>query len=305
MLACAAMLWIAASVEAQEAVWLVPVAQQRASWCAPLGAGLVAEGVIVREAAADAPACDPACSVENARELGLRVAVRVRAVQRRDGELESAVLTLETVDGRAGEASIDLEARDRVASVRAAYRSAELALELGELGLLRVHSSPEGALVTIDGEAAGLAPLDRKLRARTHEVVFALSGFSSERRRQRVTRGQTTELTLQLKRIVVAAPAGTSTASPLNFILGGVLVAAAAPALVFSIATLASDGDCHKHDAIGGCVEQVHFGTRSGLLLGLGSAALLGAASLFIVQPFTVEAHAEPRGARLAIGTRF
>src|SRR5262249_21376549 len=150
---------------------------------------------------------------------------------------------------------------DLAAAVRAAYRSAELALELGEQALLRVRTTPAGALVAGGGNAGGLSPLERQLDAGAHQPSLSLHGFTSVERELRFARGQAFELEQRL--LPISATAANSAPherlSPLNWILGGVLVAGSVPLLVTSIITLASDGDCARHDASGACKDRVHF----------------------------------------------
>jgi hypothetical protein len=307
LLACALGLSTASPLQAQDAVWMPAAAEQHAAWYAKARAALEAEGVLVPEPQSDAEACSaPACAIEVARSLGLRRAVLVR-VEAGGGAAARLSITLVDPERRTGDASVDIVGGDVAAAVRAAYQHAELALDLGDRGLLRVQSTPEGALVTIDGEPAGLAPVERRLVAGPHRLALTLDGFASEQRSIELGRGRMLELHVKLARLGLApAAAGQRKPSPLNWIVGGALVLAAAPALVISLRTLASDGDCARaRDASGGCSEEVHFGARSGLLLGLGSAALAAGAYVLIAAPFTIAAQAEPRGARVAVTARF
>jgi hypothetical protein len=293
---------------AQDAVWVPAPTELRDAWYPPAAAALEAQGVLVREAQSDAEACSaPACAAKVARELGLRLAVLVRV----EGDAESAAkrvsVTLVDPERHTGDASVGIVDGDVAAAVRTAYQQAELALELGDQGLLRVQTTPEGALVSIDGEAAGLAPVERRLTAGPHRVVLSLDGFAGEQRSVELGRGRALELHAKLARLALApTPAGPRKASPLNWIVGGALVLAAAPALVVSLRTLGADGDCAgMRDANGGCPERVHFGARSAALLGLGSAALLAGAYVLIAAPFTIEARADAHGARVAVAGGF
>jgi hypothetical protein len=307
-LACALAFFAASAAHAQDAVWVPAPTEQHAAWYARARAALEAEGVLVREAGSEGDACSaPACAVGVARGLGLRRAVLMRVVSGGDGAAQRVNVTLLDLARRTGDASVEVVGGDVAAAVRTAYQGAELALELGDRGLLRVQSTPQGALVTIDGEPAGLAPVERRLVAGTHRLGLTLDGFANEERSVELARGRVLEHHAKLARLaIVAAPAGPRRPSPLNWIAGGALVLASVPALVISLRTLALDGDCaHARDANGGCSEQVHFGARSALLLGLGSAALLAGGYILIAAPFTIDAQAEPRGARVAVTARF
>jgi hypothetical protein len=201
--------------------------------------------------------------------------------------------------------------KDFAAAAREAYRLADMALTLGNDGLLRVQTVPQGAMVSLDGEPIGHAPLDRHVRPGNHDVSIALEGFAGERQSVEVTRGQLSEVNAKLLRTTAdadtdadARDTGKTKASPLNWWLGGALVLGSAPLLILPLRTLARDGDCAERNADGQCTGRVEFTTRSAVLLGAGLAALITGASIVVVQPFTVDVEASPGHALLTLRAR-
>jgi hypothetical protein len=284
---------------AQEAVWLVSPAQRAAPWYEAARALLQSEGVTVH----DADACDPlACVAEQARALGAQVALSVRV----EPAAARASVTLLTPSGTRGAASRVVERGDVAAALRDAYRGAELALELGDDGLLRVATTPEGALVWIDGRVAGAGPLARRVKPGPHAISVSQDGFATRAMRVEVARGAATDLRVRLARSAPSSRPAQRERSALNYLLGGALLLGAVPMLASSLSTLALNGECAvKRDASGRCAEVVHFGAISGVLLGAGSAALVGGVYLLVAAPFTVQAQAARGALRLTMRARF
>jgi hypothetical protein len=88
-----------------------------------------------------------------------------------------------------------------------------------------------------------------------------------------------------------------------NWVVAGGLAAAAVPALVSSLRTLANDGDIESMTDT--TVTRVDFGARSGVLLGLGIAALAGATYVAAARPLRIDVEASPDHAVLRLTHRF
>jgi hypothetical protein len=294
-----AVIYIAAPAFAQEAAWLPTAEQDLAPWRADVQTALEAEGVVVRSSA---HACESdTAALASTRVVGVQAAVCIVVAGGR------AAVRLLRSTAKIGNGSAAIRGADVPAAVIAAYHQAELALELGAAGLLRVGSIPEGALVTLDDEPIGHAPLERRVPPGSHDLALTLDGFAGERQSVEITRGRVSEVHAKLVRGAAdddATSAGPTRPSVANWIVGGVLVAASVPALVVSIGTLANDGDCRKRDASDICTERVHFGALSATLLGFGAAALIAGGSIMLTQPFTVDVDAGADHAVLRIAGR-
>lgn len=291
----------------QQSVWLVQPGQQRAPWYARVRTAVEAEGIVVSVGAPEQPVCEVAeCARELARSVGASRAVLLR-VDRDASHVERVTIELAVVEGPSGQASVEVTGGGIASATRRAYRQAELSLALGDMGMLLVTSTPVAALVSLDGEPIGHAPLQKRLSPGAHRIALSLDGFVRQERRLNVERGRASDVVVRLLRAPDAAPSATRTeTSPLNYIVGAVLVAASVPALGSAIRTLALDGDCARaRDASGACAERVHFGARSGALFALGAAALIGGCLIMLEAPFTIEAQADQHAARVGLAARF
>jgi len=194
------------------------------------------------------------------------------------GEGDHLHVWLVNAEGHAGDARVALGAGGPAAVVADAYSLARSALLLGGHGVLSIVTVPAGAAIGVDGEPAGHAPLDVHVQAGVHRITADLSGFASERERVEVEAGRTVRAELSLHRLDRAPAAALRDApgsrSLLNPILGGVLIAGAAVALLLAGDALVSGGECESDDAAGGCTERVEFGHGDAVLLGGGVLAL-------------------------------
>lgn len=288
---------LAAPAFAQEAAWLPTASQELAPWRSDVQAAFEPEGVVVRSSAHACGSDDAALSA--AHDAGVEAAVCIDV----DAGRASVRLLRSAQQIGSGTAAVS---QGIPAAVLSAYHQAQLAIDLGAQGLLRVESVPEGALVTLDDEPIGHAPLERGVAPGNHDLGLSLDGFAGERQSVEITRGHVSEVQAKLSRGEAddGAASGPTRPSVANWIVGGVLVAASVPALVLPIATLANDGDCSKRDSSGICTQRVHFGALSGTLLGLGAAALVAGGYILIAQPFTVGVDAGPNHAVLSISGR-
>ncbi len=75
-----------------------------------------------------------------------------------------------------------------------------------QAGILRVTSSPAGAMVLVDGTPIGPTPASGSVAAGTHAVTVSLSGYREETRQVSVSAGQTVTLQVVLSPVVQNRP---------------------------------------------------------------------------------------------------
>lgn len=106
-------------------------------------------------------------------------------------------------------------------------------------------------------------------------------------------------------RAALGEPRATdSEASGLNWALGALLAAGAAPLLGFAIDIAIRDGNCAT-EAGGVCVETVSFEEGHAVAIALGAALLAAGIVVVVLQPIRVQVVASPRAAGLRIEGRF
>ncbi len=179
-------------------------------------------------------------------------------------------------------------------------------------GFLMVRTRPRGARVTVDGRPIGETPVRRMVRAGQHEVrIVPPDGGEPVARRVTVRALEETSIDLRLGETgdedapaASQAPARAEP-SPLNWLVGGGLVLAGVVALVSPLQTLATDGQCVDELENVGCLERVQFGLQSGILMGLGLAALTAAVIVDLVAPIRVAVQAGPARAGVLLEGRF
>jgi hypothetical protein len=122
------------------------------------------------------------CLARAARELDVAFLV-VGSIDENDKTYD---ITLELVNGRSGAPIATNRERCEICGVEEAGEKVGLAASIlgARLEALArtpahfvIRSHPNGARVTIDGEAAGRTPLDRELPAGTHKLALTASGY--------------------------------------------------------------------------------------------------------------------------------
>ncbi|MBX7082137.1 MAG: PEGA domain-containing protein [Nannocystaceae bacterium] len=223
------------------------------------------------------PGCDRDCRVRAAASADARWIVAATVTARgRDFELALALL-----DGRDGRELAATTATCEVCAVAEvgdmlADRAAVLGAKLDALATapprLRFVSRPEGAMIWIDGERVGAAPLERTLDAGRHRAKAVLEGHLPLELQFDAVAGTEEAVTLTLSplppRSRALRPAGAATLA-----IGVALAAAGVPLLVLhgrpfhgrcTGADVDDDGDC-----------RFRYDTRTG---GAIAVALAGAA---------------------------
>lgn len=181
------------------------------------------------------------------------------------------------------------------------------------LGFLMVDVEPPGSPVWIDGEPAGASPLRRSVALGEHRVRVG-EGLDAREQTVEVVAGEEAAVRVDLTRPIDAsvaepdapAPGPRRTEpSPFNWVLGGGLAVAGVLALISPLQTLAQDGQCTEEIENVGCLERVHVGPQTAVLMAVGIAALVSAVVVDAVAPIRVEVSAGPDGAAMRVQGRF
>jgi hypothetical protein len=130
--------------------------------------------------------------------------------------------------------TIDEETVDLVARKDTDVALAPKASEDTQLAELTVDSSPQGAVVTVDGALLGMAPTKAKLAAGAHEIVAELDGYPTKRTSVQLDAGQSRTVSLQFDPETEPRRADNTTdAAPRSrFPLAGVIVSVVGLGLV-------------------------------------------------------------------------
>ncbi len=256
------------------------------------------------------------CADQIARHLGVDFVALVTVWARRDQSTPSSVtVTLVNAESHSfgGEGDVEhlgsiLDAAD------AAVFEARQRQSAGTLGFLRVRSTPSGASVESDGETLGQTPFFRGIAPGHHRVVVRRDGYAAEQRDIDVALHQETAVDVTLTEGNSGAPTPAEAAdaarvvnaehresrvSPWNYVIAGGLAVAAVPMLVSSLSTLATNGDVLDDGS------QVHFGAQSGVLLGLGIAALGTATYFLLAHPLQYDLMVTNTGATFGVRGSF
>ena len=164
------------------------------------------------------------------------------------------------------------------------------------MGFLMVRSEPSGATVEVDGAPLGAAPMRASLTPGEHQVrVTGPAGVFE--RSVTVSAGQETSLSATLGESLdvptepsTAGPQPTrSESSPFNWMIAGGLAVGGVITLISPLSTLAREGQCEEAIEDVGCVEMVRAGPQTGVLLGIGLAALIAAIVVDVTAPIRVD----------------
>lgn len=180
------------------------------------------------------------------------------------------------------------------------------------VGFVMVSTDPPGARVSIDGALAGSSPLRRSVTVGEHTVRVSREGEAARDRTVEVVAGE--ETAVRFDRDAAAAsedapapgPSRTrSEPSPFNWVLGGALAVGGVLALISPLQTLAQDGQCTEEIVNVGCLERVVVGPQTGVLLGVGIAALIAAVIVDAAAPIRVDVEVGTTGAQARVEARF
>lgn len=251
------------------------------------------------------------CGGAVVRSLGVDYAVLVTVWAPRGAPTSVVVTLIGDADSAAGDAPV--EGGNVSAAAVSALTTARQRWQAARMGFLNVTTAPEGASVEVDGRLIGRTPLRHLVAAGRRSVRITLEGYETVE--QTVDVAPTQEHPLEIPLREVASEADPQPIEPVtrtephfaNWLIGGALVAGGAAALVSPILTLATEGQCGDRGGLpeGWCRSFVSFGPASGVLMGVGIAAVLGGAIFMIAQPITVTTVIGPDSAALELRGTF
>lgn len=314
LLAAFALWLVPAAASAESAIVLVPeagVSDRDLERARSAVIESLAERGIRLVRAPDGAECDAEdCAAELARTSGADFVALVLAEAADDGGARVRIV-LARASGQAGEAVAPVRDAGFGAAAAAALDQALAIAPDPRLGFLLIRTRPPGAAVAIDGEAAGTTPLRRSVASGEHRVRITPEDGRAREHTVTVRPFEESVLAVDLAADEGedgSTPAGTarrSEPSPMNWLVAGGLAIGGVLALVSPLQTLATEGQCVDRIENVGCVERVHFGPVSGVLIGVGVAALIGAVVVDVAAPIRVDVTVAAERATLGIEGRF
>jgi hypothetical protein len=249
------------------------------------------------------------CGAEVVRSLGVDYVVLVTVWAPRGTPTSVVVTLIGSEDSAAGDAPID---GDVIAAALSALTTATQRWQASQMGFLAVTSEPTGADVEVDGRLIGQTPLRHLVPAGQRRVRVHLDDYEPWEQTVRVAPTQEQPLEVTLSPVITGgsgdgAPESSTRTEPhfANWIIGSALVAGGIAALISPIVTLATEGDCADPLPNGWCGTVVSFGPQSGVLMGVGIAAIVGGAVFMIAQPIQLTTVVTPNSAMVQLRGTF
>jgi len=249
------------------------------------------------------------CAAELAARAGADATLRVDVVE---GEPPQVLVRLVPAEGDPVEERSDVTDGDVAGAV---YVTVGRALDIAppsSAGFLLVRTDPPDARVEVDGEEVGRSPLRVTLAPGPHDVRVRHPEGSAEGTveivagRELAYEPELGEASEPGEGSRPERPAQTrSEPSPFNYLIGGGLALAGVITLISPLSTLAREGQCEEEIEEVGCVEMVRFGAQSGVLLGIGLAALIAAVIFDVAAPIRVDVAVDPQSAMVGVRGRF
>jgi hypothetical protein len=242
------------------------------------------------------------CAPTLMREVGATLAVGL-AVWSSDVD-QTVFVTLVDAQGHRFPGRALAQDRDVVRAANAALLDARALTLLGPGPWLHVYGKPDGAEVVLGGTVIGTLPMRKNVDSGRHVLEVRKAGHKSFVQSVDVPPNASKQVDVAVSLQARSAagehasltaldqadgPTGVESSSAWSFVLGGALAAVGAAALTYGIVNLTQDGDCDARDEMGRCRREKQVGTLNTVALVGGSAALVGSAVMFIVQPIRVQ----------------
>lgn len=270
----------------------------------------------------DCAAIDCAAAVNRFLGTGFAVLTEIAWVGGRVTMVNIALIGLDDGESVGGQAEV--VAGDVAAATRAAFQAAWDRWAAAQQGYVVVTTTPPGAFIELDGSSLGRSPIRRLTRAGVHTLRATLEGYRSVTREITIDRHEEREIAITLTPgegddptggeggsgagDVVSGPGGgeprpATREEPhwANYLIGGALIAGGVGALVSPIWTLAEEGDPWNDSD----TEYVSFGAQSGVLMGVGIAAIIGGTVFMIASPITTTVSVTPTSAGVSVSGSF
>ncbi len=245
------------------------------------------------------------CGAEVVRSLGVDYVVLVTVWAPRGSPTSVVVTLIGAGDSAAGDAPVE---GDVTTAALSALTTATQRWQASQMGFIAVTSQPEGAAVEVDGRLVGQTPLRHLVAAGQRRVRIHLEGYDTVEQTVRVEPTQEHPVDVTLAPATAGEhhdeqPGGGTYTEPhfANWIIGSALVAGGIAALISPIVTLATEGDCTDPVSSGWCRSVVSFGPQSGVLMGVGIAAIVGGAVFMIAQPIQITTAVTPSSAMVQL----
>jgi hypothetical protein len=250
------------------------------------------------------------CGGQVVRSLGVDYVVLVTVWAPRGTPTSVVVTLIGATDSAAGDAPVE---DDIAAATLSALTTARQRWQAAQMGFLDVRSTPPGADVEVDGRLVGRTPIRHLAMAGQRAVRIHLEGYAPVEERVQVepTREHPVEVTLtEAVAIETPTPTPTTYTEPhfANWLIGGALIAGGIVALISPLHTAAVDGECVDAGGLptdDWCRSVASFGAQSGVLLGVGAAAIVGGVVFMIAQPIQMTTVITPDSARLQLSGTF
>ncbi len=227
--------------------------------------------------------------------------------------LPSLSITVVNSDDHSYSAEAPLDQHDVATTTSQVLTQALKQFVVGNSATLVINTRPSGASVFVDGVPVGKTPYRSLSEHGLHSLSVELKGYRRIDKQVQLSalRNTTVDFVLsptgkpQTKVEAGRADAATK-GSIANWLIAGGLVAAATPLLISSIRTALNDAECRGQlSPSGQCERHVSFGGQDRLFLLAGSAALIGAATMLIVQPIQVSVDPISRRAQVDLHLSF
>lgn len=271
---------------------------------------------MIGQSVRDCAAIDCAAEVNRFLGTGFAVLTEIAWVGGRVTMVNIALIGLEDGESVGGQAEVI--AGDVPAATRAAFTAAWDRWAAAQQGYVIVTTTPPGAYIEIDGASLGRAPIRRLTRSGVRVLRARLEGYRTVTREITIDRHEEREVAITLTpgegddpthgeggpgagELVGGGeevPQTREEAHWANYLLGGALVAGGLGALVSPIWTLATEGQRWGDD-------RVTFGAQSGVLMGVGIAAIIGGTVLVIAAPIRTTVTITPTSAGIGLSGNF
>ena len=239
------------------------------------------------------PCTDAACRRQRADGARYLVSGTLRVLEGgSDYALDVAVYSGATGDelsSLTGECSLcGYEEVVELVTAKAAAAGTTISAREGNASRFTFTSSPDGALVRIDGDKAGLTPLTVQLPPGSHDVRASKDGYSPQTFTVDAVEGVDKQLQFQLLPAPKAEPVAPPPPPGRPLVIAGAVLSAgsvagfAAGGVLLAIDGREFQGDCQE-DPLGNCRHL--YGTQTGgiISLAIGGAALVTGVALLAV----------------------
>lgn len=297
---------------AERAVVLPPRSEQplpadhRAQLVAALGAALTASGVETERVIAE-ESCPQACVSGALAAAGVHHAVELTVWRAPDGAVSGVSVSILMPAGqRFSEGAQVGSPTELQAAVSRATAGAYGRLRRGPGPWLQLDGTPEGAAITVDGQAAGALPRLVRVSGGLHRVIVSHPGYEPLDETITVPRNpdalKRVELALHASVEPQPSIATVERRSPWNYAIAGVAALTGALLSIGPVQSAVQDGECGRKE-LGACTGVVAFELAQGVQLATAGLLFSAGVTFALWAPLTVQADA--RALRVATTSHF